>query len=47
MVFEEPKVEMVEIDTNDVIATSTGSYENCVGPDAPMNMCDEMEVFMS
>jgi hypothetical protein len=47
MMFEEPKVEVVEIETDDVIATSAGSYENCVGPDAPMNNCDANGVFMS
>ena len=44
MVFEEPKVEMVKIELDDVIATSggAGSQETCVGPDAAMNNCSKM-----
>lgn len=45
MMFEQPKVEVVEINPDDVIATSAGSFETCNGPDAPMNQeCNE-EVF--
>ena len=44
MMFEEPKVELVKIDLNDVITTSqgTGSEETCNGPDAAMNNCSTM-----
>ncbi len=42
MMFEEPKAEFVEIEKEDVIATSAGSEETCNGPDAPMNNCSTM-----
>ena len=46
-VFEEPKMELVEINPDDnVIAGSGGSIETCVGPDAPSNSCSKNGVFM-
>lgn len=41
MFFEEPKVEYIAIEENDVIVTSGGSPsgEDCIGPDAPHNVC--------
>lgn len=44
MVFEEPKVEMVKIEMDDVLTTSPGegSEEICVGAQAPMNNCSTM-----
>ena len=42
MMFEEPKVEVVEIELDDVVtASGGGSVETCNGSDAPMNTCPD------
>lgn len=43
MVFQEPKVEFVSIDTSVSIVTQSpgqAGYETCTGPEAPSNRCD-------
>lgn len=40
MVFEEPKVEVVEIEQTDIVCESgSPSLETCDGNDAPSNKC--------
>lgn len=39
MIFKEPKVEFVEIETIDTTSNSVPSLEQCSGPDAPGNNC--------
>lgn len=47
-VFEEPKMEFVEINPEDnVTASGNGSYETCNGPDAPSNNCSTYNVFFA
>lgn len=46
MIFQEPKVEFVEIDLESVIVTSTASGENCLGTDAPANNCSKYNMTM-
>lgn len=56
MYFEEPKIEFVEIETDDIIITSnkcqkdgksgTGSGTDCVGPDSVGNNCSKYNTMM-
>ena len=46
MIFQEPKVEFVEIDLESVIVTSTASGENCIGDDAQSNNCSKYNMMM-
>lgn len=46
MMFEEPVVEVVDVDLHDIVVTS-GSGEDCVGPNAMMNNCSKYSTFMN
>ena len=47
MTFEEPVVEVVDVDLHDIVVTSTASGEDCVGPEALMNNCSKYSTFMN
>ena len=47
MTFEEPVVEVVDVDLHDIVVTSTASGEDCVGPEAMMNNCSKYSTFMN
>lgn len=47
MTFEEPVVEVVDVDLHDIVVTSTGSGEDCVGSEAMMNNCSKYSTFMN
>lgn len=49
MTFEEPVVEVVDVDVHDIVVTSpgSGSGEDCVGSEAMMNNCSKYSTFMN
>jgi len=46
MMFEEPVVEVVDVELHDVVVTS-GSGEDCVGSQSMMDNCSQYSTFMN